>query len=240
MEQFQVSNRRPASSSALSDAEAQAIIDARLAARLWESENATMRLNVPLRILQEHCSTQTRWVVLTGATCAGKSTTAHELEKRGYTIIREVPRAFMESEVAKGRSMAQVRADDPWLRQKVFELTLQTEISLLSRAHELIFLDRSAVDGISFHRASGLDPHEILAQLSTYRYQSVFHFTKLPFEDDKLRTYCPDRREFIDAALLRDYRALGYRPVIVPYDTVEARADLVLEHCLGRTGPEMH
>jgi len=195
----------------------------RLALRPWESETALQRLDVPLKLFPGYCPVITKWVVLTGATCAGKTTLITELDRRGYPVLHEVARAYVEDEVKKGREVPEIRADDVWFRQQVFSLTLDTEINLLSHAHELIFFDRSAVDSLSFHRGSGYNPHEILNQLQSYRYAQVFHCNPLPFVDDGLRTANEERRLFLDAALARDYKALGYRPVRIPYASVEER-----------------
>lgn len=203
----------------------------RLALRPWETPLAQCRLNVPHRLFPENCPVVTRWTVLTGATCAGKTTLVQALELLGFPVVHEVARAYVIDEHRKGRAVAAIRADDHNFRQKVFELTQHTELGMLNRAHQLIFLDRSAIDSISFHRGSGYDPHEILEQLRGYRYGAVFHCSRLPFKSDGLRTANEDRRHFLDASLERDYRALQYSPIRIPQGTVEERITSLLRHC---------
>jgi predicted ATPase len=189
---------------------------------------ATKRLELPSALLPSRCPVVTKWVVLTGATSAGKSTTIAALEELGFPVIHEIARKYVEDELARGRDVKEVRANDHWFRNHVFRLTRDKEIEMLPSAHKLIFLDRSAVDSVSFHRASGFDPHEIVSAISSYRYAAVFHLTPLAFVNDGFRTSNEDRRHFIDAALERDYRALGYTPERVPSDTVMGRVALIL------------
>lgn len=203
--------------------------------RPWESELARIRLDVPKRLVPPHCPVITNWVAITGATCAGKSTTIEALAARGYKVVREVARAYTEGELDKGRDIEDVRRDDHTYRRTVFDLTREAEKSLFPRAHELIFFDRTAIDCLSFHRASGYDAHEILRGLESYRFGHVFHLNALPFENDRIRTHCEDRRLFLDAALERDYRALQYRATRVPRLSVENRVDFILS-ALGETG----
>ncbi len=199
--------------------------------RPWEGEIARLRLRVPERLLPAHCPVQVKWVVLTGGTCAGKSTIIAELKRRGCDVVEEIARAYVEGEQRRGRPMAELRSDDRYYRQHVFELTKAAELELLrDSAHKLIFLDRSAVDSVSFHRGSGYDPHEIVNQLGSYRYAHVFVCNLLPFVADGVRTQDEGRRLFLDAAFERDYRALGYSPVRIPFATVEQRVDEILEH----------
>jgi len=202
-----------------------------LQTRPWESALARSRLQVPGKLLPPHCPVLTNWVVITGGTCAGKSTLIDALAKLGFPVVREIARGYVEREVQNGRTVAELRQNDRFYRQHVFELTLQEELRLLtSRAHELLFLDRSPVDSVSFHRGSGYDPHEIVSQLENYRYAHVFVCNLLPFADDGLRTANEERRHFLDAAFERDYRALGYRPVRVPVATVDERVRCVLQY----------
>jgi predicted ATPase len=46
---------------------------------------------------------QTRWCVLTGAPCAGKTAVINELERRGHGVVHEVARAHVEAKLAEGR-----------------------------------------------------------------------------------------------------------------------------------------
>lgn len=203
-----------------------------LALRPWESEKARIRLKVPPALLPDHCPVLTRWVVLTGAPCAGKTTLIKALERSGYNVVHEASRDYQEAECRAGRTIDEIRANDHAFRHHVFKLALDREIAQLSRGHELLFFDRSAVDSLTFHRASGYDPHEILSRLESYRYHKVFQCVSLPFDNDGFRTTNEDRRTFLEATFERDYRALGYNPIRIPFMTVQERVEMILREVL--------
>ncbi len=199
----------------------------------WETRAALQPLIPPTRTLPAGANTTTKWVVLTGATCAGKTTTLRALEQMGFKVLHEVARGYLQQELEKGRSWSEVRADERQFRQEVFALTKNAEDTLLYQADQLIFLDRAAIDSVSFHRAAGLDPNEIAQQLSDYRYGSVFHLDRLPFEDDGLRTVNEERRAFLDTSLELDYRSFDYRPIRVPVMEVAERVSFILDRIMG-------
>ncbi len=53
----------------------------------------------------------TRWHVITGAPCSGKTTVIRDLERRGFRVVHETARAWIEEELQKGRTMAEIRRD---------------------------------------------------------------------------------------------------------------------------------
>ena len=81
---------------------------------LWNTYRSQKYLNP--RIIQKHCPwalimTATHWYVITGAPSSGKTTLLRELEKAGYRVIHEVARTIIESELAQGRTLKQIRSD---------------------------------------------------------------------------------------------------------------------------------
>ncbi|MCB0320822.1 MAG: ATP-binding protein [Bdellovibrionales bacterium] len=196
----------------------------------WERECALQRLQVPKKLLPKSCSLTTNWVAITGTSCAGKTTLINHVSSMGFAVEEEGARKYVEGVLAEGNTIEDIRERDYEFRNQVFLLNRERELHRLSQAYELTFLDRTVIDSISAHRASGYDPHDILNRLEPYRYRAVFICTLLPFVDDGFRTRNEARRHFLDAALERDYRALGYEPIRIPYLSVAERADFMLEH----------
>jgi len=172
------------------------------------------------------------WVVLTGASCAGKTTLIDALQHGGFETAPEAARSYVEAEKTKGRTFLEVRRDDHEFRKIVLAHTIAAEVERLDAfARQLIFLDRSVVDSISVFRAAGLNPHAVLPFVKSYRYAMVFHCNMLPFVDDGSRILDERRRSFLDVALELDYRALGYQPIRVPFGSVAERLEFLLKKC---------
>lgn len=106
------------------------------------------------------------------------------------------------------------------------DLRLEVEGNL--QPDEVLFLDRAMPEVITFYRATGLDPNDILPECTLYSYTSVFILDRLPLLKDGVRTEDDAASDFIDEWLYRDYRALGYNVLRVSVMSVRERFDFVL------------
>ena len=169
---------------------------------------------------------QTNWHVITGGACCGKTTLIDLLAERGFETLQEIPRQYIESELAKGRTLdelfasaADERAITDWQRSAEHRL----------RATDVIFLDRALPDFFWPWRLHGLDPNELLEECFHHRYASVFILDLLPLELDGARIEDETFTVLFDEWLVRDYSALGYRVVRVPVLSPQERVEFVLE-----------
>lgn len=170
----------------------------------------------------------TNWRVITGATCSGKTTIINLIAERGFPIVAETGRAYIESELALGRTLEDLRAKESIFQRKLQDLRLEVEHDLNPDAP--LFLDRALPDFITFYRVTGLNPNEILEECLHYRYACVFVLDRLPLERDGVRKEDEADSDFIDEWLSHDYEALGYEVVRVPVLSIDER----LEYILGK------
>jgi predicted ATPase len=177
-------------------------------------------LSTPFRV-------QTNWHVLTGAACAGKTTTIDLLADRGYQTVPEVARQLIERELAKGRTLGEWFANGATMTPAVAEVQRRVERGL--RAADVAFLDRGLPDCLFFYRNFGLDPNDLLADCFRHRYAFVFLLDRLDFELDGARIKDDVYTVLLDKWLYRDYSALGYRVIRVPVLPPQERVEFVLE-----------
>jgi predicted ATPase len=170
---------------------------------------------------------QTNWHVITGAISSGITTLIGQLADQGFQTVPEAPRQYMEQEMAKGRSIDEIRGNPTALQSSINNMWLRYEHGL--RPNELLFLDRAFPDALAFCRVNGLNPNEILADCFTYRYASVFILDRLPIHQDGVRYHDDLSADLIDEWLERDYTALGYNSVRVPVLPVEDRLAFILD-----------
>lgn len=154
---------------------------------------------------------QTSWHVITGAPCSGKTTLIDLLATRGYKTVHEVGRAYIEREIAAGRTLEEIRGNDFALAPVFAKIQLDNEGKL--PRDEILFLDRAFPDCLSFFRLVGRDPNEVLAQCFQYRYASVFLLDPLPYQKDSARNESEAASTFLDACMYSDYAALGYEVI---------------------------
>ena len=170
---------------------------------------------------------QTNWHVITGAPCSGKTTLIDQLADKGFQTNPETGRKYIEREMARGRTIDQIRENDAAFARALKDMQLGIEHRL--QAIDVIFLDRAFPDCRAFFRVTGLNPNEILAECFHHRYASVFILDRLPVQQDGVRTEDDVTADLLDKWLARDYSALGYRVVRVPALSPEERLTFVLE-----------
>jgi predicted ATPase len=170
---------------------------------------------------------QTNWHVITGAACAGKTTTIDLLADRGYQTVPEVARQLIERELAKGRTIEEWFANGAAMTPAVADVQRRVEHRL--RAADVAFLDRGLPDCLFFYRNFGLDPNDLLAGCFHHRYASVFLLDRLDLQLDGARVRDDTYTVLLDEWLYRDYTALGYRVIRVPVLPPRERLAFILE-----------
>jgi predicted ATPase len=170
---------------------------------------------------------QTNWHVITGAPSCGKTTLINLLADKGFQTAPEGARLYLEREIARGRTIEEIRSNEVALQCGIKDMQLEIEGGL--QANDLVFLDRAIPDCLAWYRVFGLNPNEFLRECFHYRYASVFMLDGLPLQLDGLRYKDDALQSFTDEWHTRDYRALGYSVVRVPVLPPEERLAFVLE-----------
>jgi predicted ATPase len=169
---------------------------------------------------------QTNWYVITGAPSSGKTTLVKELEKRGYSVVHEVARGVIEAEMAKGRTLEEIRSDKGYFES----LVLRTKIDIEARLprDEVIVFDRAIPDSIAYFEVAGLDIEEAISKSPRNHYRKIFMLDRLPFQKDHVRIEDQEVAARLDQSLEAGYRGLGYEVIRVGAMPVKERLMIVL------------
>jgi predicted ATPase len=173
----------------------------------------------------------TRWQVITGAPCSGKTTLIEALADRGHRVVPETARAYIDRCLAQGMTLSQIKADPLRFEQKILLDKVALESSLPK--DQLIFMDRAIPDSVAYYRFEGLDPAEPLRYSRAVRYETVFLLDRLEFEPDAVRSEDADDAARLEALLAECYGRLGYAVVSVPVMKIDERIGFISRH-LGR------
>ncbi len=177
-------------------------------------------LSTPFRV-------QTNWHVITGAPSCGKTTLINLLSDKGFQTAPEGARLYLEKEVAKGRSIEEIRSNEVAVQCGIKDMQLEIEHGL--QPNDSIFLDRAVPDCLAWYRVFGLNPNEFLRDCFHYHYASVFMLDQLPLQFDDFRYKDNSLQSFTGDWHTRDYRALGYNIATVPVLPPEERLDFILQ-----------
>lgn len=169
---------------------------------------------------------QTAWRVITGAPCAGKSTVISELSKRGYNVVYETVREYVEAELAKGRTLQDIRSDGKTFQRSL--ISRKKEIEDTMDPETVVFFDRAMPDSLTYYRSVGLDPAEIMHLCIARKYAQIFLLDRLPIKTDHVRDEDNDTAALLEAQLEADYKLLGYEVIRVPLMPIDERVEFIL------------
>jgi predicted ATPase len=170
------------------------------------------------------------WYVITGGPSTGKTSLIDELQKRGYKTIPEAARKVIDEAMAKGISMAELRADESRFQDDIVRFKATVESS--QDPNELTFLDRGMQDSLAYLRYYGF-PEESwhMDLMNSARYRKVFLLEPLPtFEQDYARIEDEDFTKRIHGLFLEAYTQYGMKPVVLPPVSIDDRVTIILSH----------
>jgi predicted ATPase len=161
----------------------------------------------------------------------GKTTLIRHLQAMGERVVEETARAVIREQVETGGEAV------PWLDNDAYvALCAARDMAIfdaMAGEQRRVFFDRGIID--SYGGNGSVPSPAIVEAVRTRRYNtSVFVFPPWPeiYETDAERRQGWDEAEATFGRILSRLPELGYQPVVVPRDTVEARAAFVLARAL--------
>ena len=177
------------------------------------------------------------WYAVSGAPSSGKTTTVRLLAARGYRTTEEQARAIIAEEMAKGRTLEEVRGAGEWFQEVILERQLALEAQL--PVDDAVFLDRGVPDGLAYERFLGLQPNAALADAARKsRYRRVFVLEPLAFTADHGRIEDSETQNNLHNAIRETYLELGFDVCDVPVLAPAERVDFILARLSASRGNE--
>src|SRR3954471_13326007 len=174
------------------------------------------------------CGDREAWYVITGPPCSGKSTTIDLLQGRGNRVRPEIARQYVEEEVARGWTVAELRSNPQRFQLEVLRRAVASEA--VAPKHESMFFDRGVPDSLSYFRFYGIAASSYYHLISAPpKYGKVFILEFIPeYHVDGIRTENLDDCNLL-SDLLRDvYAELAVDVQYVPFLAPDERVDFIL------------
>ena len=149
------------------------------------------------------------------------------LEQRGYKVVHEVARAYIDNELMKGKTLREIKADEWAFERHILMEKVRIESRLTK--DEIVFFDRGVPDSIAYYKLNGLDATEPFQKRGEVRYQNVFLFERLSFLTVPVRSEDEKTARRLNRLIEESYQSLGYDIIHVPVLSVEERTEFVLE-----------
>jgi len=169
---------------------------------------------------------KSNWYVITGGPSSGKTTVLNELAKLGYVVYPEAARVFINQEIAKGKSLKEIRGDEVEFQRRVLKIKIEVENS--APKDKIVFFDRALPDSIAYYQICGLDPKEVLKFCQKKRYRKIFFLEQLSFNQDYARVEDDKTIKKLNKLLKESYENLGYEVINIPAMSVKDRVQKIL------------
>lgn len=172
--------------------------------------------------------------VITGGPGCGKTSLLHALEKDGFFVVPEDARQIIKEQMAIG-GVALPWKDKAEYAQLMFLKSVETYLQITNRDQAAVYLfDRGIPDSICYMNMEDIAiPGEFEEMAQQYRYNLtafVLPAWKEIYETDNERKQSWTEAAYTFEKMLETYTHYGYRPVVVPKDTIENRRRFILSH----------
>ncbi len=171
-------------------------------------------------------------VVIAGGPGTGKTSVINHLKARGFLCYDEVSREVTLQ--ARKEGIDQLFLTEPLLfSKKLLEGRIQQFLNAEKEDENVVFLDRGLPDVIAYMDYVGDDyPKHFIEACENHKYDLIFVLAPWQeiFTSDSERYENFEQAIEIHHHLLKTYMRFDYQLIDVPFGTIEARTDFVLDY----------
>lgn len=173
----------------------------------------------------------TKTIVITGGPGSGKTSIIKELEKRGFTCSEEVSRDIILK--AREDGIDQLFLTNPIQFSELLLKGRKEQFhTALASNNEFVFLDRGIPDIPAYMEFKGDEYPEFFSEAcKEHKYDAIFILAPWQeiFTNDNERYENFDQALEIHEKLIETYTKYGYALRDVPFGSIEARADHIID-----------
>jgi len=152
------------------------------------------------------------WYIITGAPSAGKTTLIKLLENKGFDVVYELARTYIDQEISKGKTINQIRQNELLFQEEILKMKVKLEQKLSKE--KVIFFDRGIPDSEAYYKLNGKYNDKFLEKaLKNCLYKKVFLLDFFNIEKDYARTETIKEQIMIHNLLEESYKKINI-PII--------------------------
>ena len=168
----------------------------------------------------------TNWCVITGGPSSGKTKVIEYLSFLNYAVIPEAARILIDTEQSKGKTIEEIRGNEPEFQKRTLEIKIEIENRIPSE--QITFFDRGIPDSIAYYHICKKDTSPIVIASQKRKYKKIFLLDQLPFQNDYARTENQKNVHRLSQLLYKSYSDLGYNVIRVPVKPIQERVEFIL------------
>jgi predicted ATPase len=170
---------------------------------------------------------RTNWYVITGGPCSGKTTIVNLLAARGYKTTIEDARHYIDTQLADGKTVEEIRKNQSEFQRKVLNMQIDQESEL--SPDDTVFLDRAIPDALAYYRFLHLpEDEELIKMMAVVAYKKIFILDYLPLVKDYARHEDVAAQKKIHRLITDVYESLPFPVVRAPVMPPQERVDFIL------------
>ncbi len=175
-----------------------------------------------------------QWIILTGGPGVGKTSLVNHFARHGYPVINEAATDLIRERLAE-------KIEQPWnqdgFNMSVLELLIHRQSNVEVREANVVFMDRSPVDVLTYSFLQKDRAHDQITALvdnlvaSQLYHKKVFLIENLGnCEQNDVRPETLEETLRIESHIEDHYRRYNFEVVRIPSASIEERAHLILKH----------
>ena len=173
---------------------------------------------------------ENNWYVITGAPYSGKTSVIELLDKKGYSVVYEAARVYIDQEIKKGKTIEAIRKNELEFQKGILDKKIEIEKKLSKK--QIIFFDRAIPDSDAYYKLCGIGDDKYLdSAVKKSKYKKVFLFNLLPYEKDYARIENEEEQVKLQKLLEESYKKINLPIIKVPVmESVEDRISFILKN----------
>ena len=169
------------------------------------------------------------WYVITGAPSSGKTTIIGLLKEKGFNVMHEMARIYIDQEMQKGKTKKEIRKDEAEFQRKILDLKINCEKKLSK--NEMVFLDRGIPDTDAYNRLYGISNDNHLEEaMKKSSYKKVFLLDLLDYKEDYARVETREQQKQLHGLLEESYGKINANIIKVPVIPPAERVGFILKN----------
>ncbi len=172
---------------------------------------------------------ENNWYVIAGAPSSGKTTIINLLKDKGFNVMHEMARVYIDYNISNGKKIEEIRENNESFQEEILKLKIEAEKNLSKKV--VTFFDSAIPDSDAHYTLGGVRKSDLLSSsMIGLQYKKVFLLDILDFQKDYARTETREEQVELHRLLEESYRKIDVDIVKVSVMPPSERLKFILDN----------